>query len=531
MVGSLIRMRWAIQLNDLRRSTMMMVSTVINWVFAIIAIVGFIGGGILLGAIPDTTVEGLAIGQVLVTVVALVLWALIPIFLTGVDMTLDPARFAMYPIKPANLALAIAGSTIVSPGVVITLALFLGMALMWLAHSVPAAMIGLLMAPVLTVSAFSFGNMLAAWASNLLGRRRSRDILALIGLVILMSSGLIINTLTGGLLNIFDELGSVTEVLGWTPFGFGISAVVHAAAGHWGLTAIKVVLALIWVGLIFVLWTAGIKHATAHVTSREVTKGKTHGLGFFNRVPQTPTGAVMARSLTYWLRDPRYSGTLLILPVLPIVMYFSTMTIPDEAGFSGPSLAFTLGLIGVVLGVTLMAELSYDYTALSLHVITGVSGKADRTGRVLALLVATVPLLILVGFIMAWALDAWELLPGSLGIALAGVLGGTGVSSVMSTLIIYPTPKPGESPFQSQKAGFAKTFLSSIISMVSGVIATSVPIVFHVLQQSSGQDLYGWLGLAAGVVIGSVVLWAGIVIGGRIYDKRLPELYQQVALL
>ncbi|MFC0582601.1 hypothetical protein [Micrococcoides hystricis] len=524
-------MRWAIQLNDLRRSTMMMVSTIITWTGALFAIVGFLIGGYFLGTVPDTTIEGLGIGQTLVTVLLLVLWALLPIFLTGVDMTLDPARFAMYPIKPSNLALAIAGSAIVSPGVVITLALFLGMALMWVTHSVPAAIIGLLMAPVITVSAFSLGNMLAAWASNLLGKRRSRDILALVGLVILMCSGLIINTLTGGLITIFDQLGAVAEVLGWTPFGFGISAVMHAAAGQWALTAIKVVLALAWLGLIFVLWTAGIKHATANVTSRDATKGKTHGLGFFNRVPQTPTGAVMARSLTYWMRDPRYSGTLLILPVLPIVMYFSTMTIPEEAGFSGPSLAFTLGLIGVVLGVTLMAELSYDYTALSLHVLTGVSGKADRTGRAMALLVATLPPLILVGLIMAWALDAWELLPGSLGIALAGVLGGTGVSSVINTLIIYPTPKPGESPFQSQKAGFAKTFLSSIISMVSGLLATTVPIVLYFIQQDTGNELFGWLGLAAGIIIGTVVLIVGITIGGRIYDRRLPELYQQVALL
>ena len=44
-------------------------------------------------------------------------------------------------------------------------------------------------------------------------------------------------------------------------------------------------------------------------------------MGLFSLLPATPTGAVTARSLTYWLRDPRYGGSLMVIPLLAVVMF------------------------------------------------------------------------------------------------------------------------------------------------------------------------------------------------------------------
>lgn len=530
MVGTLIRMRWALQVNELRRSTWIMINTIVTWAGTVLGSLALVIGGLLLSRIEETTIEGLFTGQVIVAALVLILWAIIPIFLTGVDMTLDPARFAMYPISARSLVFAIAGSAVISPSVVTTLALFVGMALMWAPWPM-AMVVGLLMAPILALTAVSVGYMLAAWASNVLGKRRSRDIIALIGLVILMFSGVLVNWLTQSVVTSLEDLPALAAILGWTPLGFAIGVPFHGAVGQWLLAAVKLVLALAWLAVIFALWIWGVRHALVNVTSREVSKAKTRGLGPFNFVPQTPTGAVWARSLVYWLRDPRYSGNLLILPVLPLVMYFSTMTIPGEAGFTGMTMPFTLGLMGVVMGVTLMSELSYDNTAFSLHVISGVSGKADRLGRVLALLTVAVPGLILIGVIMSALLNYWHELPASLGIALAGLFGGTGVSSILSTVFIFPTAKPGESPFTSQKSGFTKTFISSIISMVSGLLVMALPIGLYILQLTTENQMFGWLALISGVVLGCIALWIGITVGSRIYQQRLPELYQQVVRL
>ena len=38
--------------------------------------------------------------------------------------------------------------------------------------------------------------------------------------------------------------------------------------------------------------------------------------------PGTPTGAVAARALTYWIRDPRYAQSLITIPLVPAVLFF-----------------------------------------------------------------------------------------------------------------------------------------------------------------------------------------------------------------
>ncbi len=44
------------------------------------------------------------------------------------------------------------------------------------------------------------------------------------------------------------------------------------------------------------------------------------GLGMFAALPPTPAGVVAARSVVYWMRDPRYVVPVLILPLVPVVV-------------------------------------------------------------------------------------------------------------------------------------------------------------------------------------------------------------------
>src|SRR5699024_880052 len=107
-------------------------------------------------------------------------------------------------------------------------------------------------------------------------------------------------------------------------------------------------------------------------------------------VPATPTGAVMARALVYWLKDPRYAIGVLMVPMLPLIFWFAGRQSGDY------TMMFLLGpLIGILLGFSISADVSYDNTAFALHVLTGVSGRADRAGRVAACFtIGIVPLLL-----------------------------------------------------------------------------------------------------------------------------------------
>jgi ABC-2 type transport system permease protein len=54
---------------------------------------------------------------------------------------------------------------------------------------------------------------------------------------------------------------------------------------------------------------------------------------------------VAARSLTYWIRDPRYARQLLVVPLIPALMFFYSRNGPLELLNSiGPIVALLLAV-------------------------------------------------------------------------------------------------------------------------------------------------------------------------------------------
>src|SRR5690606_346903 len=124
--------------------------------------------------------------------------------------------------------------------------------------------------------------------------------------------------------------------------------------------------------------------------------GRAKGLGFFSRFPATPTGAVAARTATYWLRDPRYSGAIAVVPLIPVA--------------GAPCAAW-------LLGFSVSADVAYDHTAFALHVSSGVPGRADRWGRALPVLVAGGAVTVLFAVVSVAVAGRWDLLPAILGVS------------------------------------------------------------------------------------------------------------------
>ncbi|HEX2705405.1 MAG TPA: ABC transporter ATP-binding protein, partial [Candidatus Lustribacter sp.] len=76
------------------------------------------------------------------------------------------------------------------------------------------------------------------------------------------------------------------------------------------------------VGLPALAWTratAAMVENPRGVTAISASE-KVAGLGMFGRLPGTPVGAVAARSLTMWRRDPRYQVSALALLLVPLVL-------------------------------------------------------------------------------------------------------------------------------------------------------------------------------------------------------------------
>jgi ABC-2 type transport system permease protein len=252
--------------------------------------------------------------------------------------------------------------------------------------------------------------------------------------------------------------------------------------------------------------------------SSSVRAGK-RGLGLFAVFSGTPAGAVAARSLTYWVRDPRYAQSLITVPLVPVILFF-------YASLNGNlGLINAVGpIIAVLLSMSIYTDVSYDNTAFALHLQTGVSGRADRIGRVVALAVFAVPISIGLTVASVWMTGEWNLLVGLLAIDIGILLSGFAVSSLVSGAFIFAVPAPGESPFKSKPGGGFSLMLSLFATWsILGVLVLP-ELVLAFIGFATGQAFYGWIALAVAVVVGAVLLAVGIRVGGSILDRRGPEL-------
>jgi ABC-2 type transport system permease protein len=137
----------------------------------------------------------------------------------------------------------------------------------------------------------------------------------------------------------------------------------------------------------------------------------------------------------------------------------------------------------------------------------------------LVLAAVLVPIYCVVG---AWLGGRFDLLPAIVGVsvALAGV--GYGLSCVMSVVMPYAVPKPGESPFTTPPGGQGARMLAQTISGLGTAVLAS-PVILLALLTWWERDWALWPTALSGILLGAGVFALGVRVGGRIYDRRAPE--------
>ena len=104
MAAHLIRLKLRLMVNGWRRSTMQLVLTVIGLAY-LAGMLGLVAFGMVALAGESIEVRGTAL--VLAMSVAVVLWLVIPVFISGVDPTLDPVNFLTFGIRPRTLVIGL----------------------------------------------------------------------------------------------------------------------------------------------------------------------------------------------------------------------------------------------------------------------------------------------------------------------------------------------------------------------------------------------------------------------------------------
>jgi len=524
VVAQFVRLKLTLMGNAFRRSVWQTIGFVVGALYGMFVVGMLVVGAIVLGT-TDPELAGTVV--VLGGALAVLGWWVIPLFAFGVDATLDPQRFVLFGIPQRRLLAGLAVAGVVSvPGVATALSA-LGASFAW--WRTPLALLAALVGAVVAVALCVVGSRATTTAlAPLLESRRYREVVTVAAFVPLVLVGPAFAWLGAQLGEgpvdgeaVSGMLTRLAGVVAWTPFGapWGLGAAVHD--GAWGLALARLVVALATLAVAWVVWDRALARALV-TPPTSGGAGRAKGLGFFSRFPATPTGAVAARTATYWLRDPRYSGSIAVVPLIPVVLLV-------VGGGAGSEIFLALApFTAWILGFSISADVAYDHTAFALHVSSGVPGRADRWGRALPVLVAGGAVTVLFAVVSVAVAGRWDLLPAILGVSVGVLLTSTGVSSATSARLLYPVPKPGDSPFKQPQGAAMATLVAQTVAMVL-VLALSLPfLVPGLVAVLADLPVVGWVTLLVGAVVGAVVLVLGVRWGARRYDRGAPELLQRV---
>ena len=559
MVATLVKLKWRLTLNALTKNVWAIIGTVFGALYGVGALAMVLAGAVGLGLKADADVIMLVLGALGALLVAG--WTVVPLLITGLDSTLDPRAMAAWAAPSRGLALGLLAAGAVGIPGCITAAVCLIPVLTWLlAGQLAAALLALLCAPAALATCVLLSRIIVT-AAGISSSRRGRETTAIIAFVAFMVCtqlpNLIPRILGDDPTDILQPLGTLARVMGLSPFGWAFAAPGVMATGSVPAALALAIGAWILPVILLPLWQRVVNKAmTSPGTSRTRTRayaadgagsdvqhrGLPDVLPWARRLSAAlpaPAAAVAARSLRYWRTDPRYLVqfvSVLILPVVLVlgpalnssrfVVYVNGQRVETSfaLGHAPTALLFMAPALAVFMGWALHDDLGMDSTALWSHLSAGISGAHDRLGRVVGAAVWQAPVMLVVDVFMVVWTGRWEVLPAVTGACLALYGSALAWSCLASVLLPYETLAPGDSPMRSRTSGTA--FLAALIQMAAILLLLAVcsPVlgaaIYGVVQAA---PVWEWTALVAGVVWCSLLLWGGVVVGGRALDRRGPQ--------
>ncbi len=518
-IRALVQLRFVVMWNTLRRHPWQLVGAIIGALYGL-GVLGLVSAGLVALALGSAELARTVL--ILAGSALIIGWAIAPILSTGMDRTLDPARLAMMPMRES---VQLAGISIASllgiPGIV-TLLLSAGTAIAWFRS--PGAMVAaIVLAPVAAATCVLACQLTVTALSRAAGHRRFREIIGGLVLLVLVLVGPLVSVAGAGVASIADRLPALANGLSWSPLGAVWAVPAEIAAGSGLGAAAKLLVALATPVALLLAWAALYRANQGAVAAGSRTSARA-GLGWLGRFPASPRGAVAARALIYWLRDPRYLQSLIVVLVMPVVFGFVSASTSAPIMLPGSTV-----IVAALLALSTFTDISYDGTAFSVHVLRGVRGIDDRLGRIWANAIIAVPLIAIVAVVTTALVGRFDQLPTLAGLTAVITLAGFGVASVCSAIFVMPVPQAGENPFAS-KPGAGMLSLIGMAGSYGALTVIALPTIACTIAAGvTGRPFWAWLTLAVGVVTGLVACWGGVRWGAAIFDRKAPDLFARVS--
>ena len=470
-------------------------------------------------------------------------WLLLPLVWFGVD-SLDPARFALFPLSRRKLVSGLlVGSLIGIPPaatLIATSGLVIGAGSRGGAAAAGVQALGVTGGVVLCVAV---SRAVTSTFATMLRSRRARDLagILLAGAVALLAP-LQLALLAAARQANWDRVAGVAQVVGWTPFGAPYTAGLEVAAGRPWVAAAKLAITVVTIGALLWWWSRTLESAMTGATGaagppKRLAAGR--GGAVAQLLPRTlpglradAFGAVLARELRYWWRDAKRRANLISTAVVgllvPVLLTVGVQAFDDE-GFdavavaSAPTVNLTLLFVGAFTPLILANQFGFDGTSYSAQVIAGVPGRLELRARSVAIALYLVPLLVVIGAGLGLLLGEPARIPAMCGLLLAGFGTGLTANHYLSILGAYALPETSNPFAVNTGAGVAKSLLSLLALAASYAMAAPLLVAAALLG-----DVWLWLGLPLGLGYGFAAAALGTYLAGDVLDRRAPEVLTAV---
>lgn len=519
----LIRLRWTLTIAALRHSPQRIVAMIIAVIGALGLIAAAISGGIALGARPDMTVGApawntLHTGAVLGGAGAILAVLLIQLMYVGQASAMDPRKFELFGIPDRELTRGLFAAGLCGiPAISGTLAL-LAFASAYRRAGGVVVVVALLAAPIAIVVMLALSKAMIALFSALADSRRARGRIYIISMPVFILACQLPSLLVGSGTS-EEAYAKYATIVGWTPFGTIFALPFDAADGAWGLLAARLIIAAITVALCYrvSLWCLNWQRVRGGAGEQVHVR---QGIGIFESVPDTKSGAIAARLATYLRKDPRQ----LVMYAAPVLIMLVMLLEPDGSR----DMVWVSVAIGGLMLVALEGDgVAYDGLGFTLEVISGVHGIEDRKGRVGVHVLIVTAYLTVLSVACALISGSWESLNGwseSLafwGIGLGLGFNALGVAEVISPVLMYPIAPP-DRPFSTPQGRAATQMLFPLVQMIGSVLLMlPTAVVMAALGSAGVNDLQLlWVIAATALLNGVGVLALGTWLGGIVLDER-----------
>jgi ABC-2 type transport system permease protein len=453
-------------------------------------------------------------------------WLVLPAVGFSSDDTLDPRRFALFPLSPRELLPGLLLGALAGIGPIASLIAVGGaVAGAGLAGGSPGVVtLAALAAVGAVIASVAWSRALLAMASDLLNSRRGKDLTALASLVTL--GAIVVGPQLlgrGGPSLGAGSLSTAAGIASWTPGGLAGAALRAAVDGDLAGSALRLAGLAGTIAAALALW--GLAMRRQQRVSPVQASGGGHGTSLYPRtlrwLPRNRLTAVAVRYLRTLVRDVRVrsqalSTTFVIIPLFVI----SAGAIP------GPTAPLYATYLVIPFGMLAANQLGHDGPALWFHELAGQDTRSDLLGRDLALATLALPLAVLGVVGLAAAFDAWETVPAAILLSLAVLLALLGVSNAAATIAPYPIPEDPSNIFGGGGSGMG--FLQGITALA--VLLVHAVLILPVLLPTLLLDAAGSRLLAAGLGVGYGValLAGGTALGVARARGRGPELLMAI---